>query len=980
MAHDLIKLFDFFNPDSGEATTAARVSEIINAGTDHVVLTGNSQGKTLRTALRAAGYTGKIFLYIKMNSLHDPNQITNTANPETTASFNNTVTFGRTGILRNLLDNHNDWFLHRQDNGNVVTENDGGIQYAYLNMNNVDCRAWYVQQVEDFLAVDDDWDGVWWDNLHATSFTAASGSAITTVEYGAGNSDTWRTAQKNWAKYFDTEVVSQYAGWHFLFNLQGEDPLYWYQFIDHILTLDSAVAGNKPYVFVEFFAISSVSDEKLMADLQRDLDKVRYAQSVGVPVECVAHFYTDQVGAGNAGEITERDFAIAAYLLITGTLTAFSGGKEYTYFVPYNTEYNAPDSLGAPDGTYYESPAGTLRRNYSNGYVTVTPPTSSGNPGSSVIGYTAMPLTGLVPPLINAITDKIHAVGSTIGLQVNATPDASGGVLAFSATGLPSGLSINTVTGLISGVIKPDASQENSVSVTVSVTLLGVTASASIGWNWTVQKGTLKYRINPGGSLVTAALNDPNQVAYEADTTASPNGRLTANGSTASANGVSAPLVYHSSVPSWAKIAQLFRDFRFDSANPGPLYTFTGLTSGRQYRVWLHWSSGGDLSNTRTMTPIIDGVTKTNVSSWTNGGSTTLTASSTYYDVTASSSSMTVQINSASGTGRIFGIEIFEHEMEPSFSAPASLNVVEGQSAQRTLSATDPNGGSVTYSLVNPPAWMSIAGNTITAAPPLGTNPAAYSRTVRAQKSNGLYSDQTFTTNVEDAPNTAPVLAAIGNKSVNENALLTISLSATDADGDTLTFTSTTRPTGATLTDHGNGTATFSWTPTYAQAGSYPITFTVSDGTLTDAEAITVTVNNVNRAPVWTPIPDKTVTVGNLLQFDVSATSPDGHALDLYVNVASGPLLEDPPFTLDDHGNGTGTFTWTPIADHEGTHELYFTAFDRTNNDFFSEEVMNITVEPADTPPDGGASHRKKVAWRNNAFVTTLAMRRRIRR
>ena len=73
--------------------------------------------------------------------------------------------------------------------------------------------------------------------------------------------------------------------------------------------------------------------------------------------------------------------------------------------------------------------------------------------------------------------------------------------------------------------------------------------------------------------------------------------------------------------------------------------------------------------------------------------------------------------------------------------------------------------------------------------------------------------------------NRAPVLAAIGNKTVAENATLTITPSASDADGNTLTYTTGGCRPGATFVG-----GVFSWTPTFAQAGAYPgVTFTVTD-------------------------------------------------------------------------------------------------------------------------------------------------------
>ena len=85
-----------------------------------------------------------------------------------------------------------------------------------------------------------------------------------------------------------------------------------------------------------------------------------------------------------------------------------------------------------------------------------------------------------------------------------------------------------------------------------------------------------------------------------------------------------------------------------------------------------------------------------------------------------------------------------------------------------------------------------------------------------------------------------PILTPIGNKFINESQLLTFEVSATDSDGDILTYSTSTLPDGATF-DAVSGT--FDWTPTAGQAGEYFITFTVSDGDFTDNETITITVN-----------------------------------------------------------------------------------------------------------------------------------------
>mgnify|MGYP001598286424 CR=1 FL=1 len=93
--------------------------------------------------------------------------------------------------------------------------------------------------------------------------------------------------------------------------------------------------------------------------------------------------------------------------------------------------------------------------------------------------------------------------------------------------------------------------------------------------------------------------------------------------------------------------------------------------------------------------------------------------------------------------------------------------------------------------------------------------------------------------------NNAPVLAAIGNKNVNENQALTFTVSATDADLDPLTFTTSTLPTGAAFTVFNATARTFTWTPTYLQSGAYPAIFNVTDSKANISQSITITVNNV---------------------------------------------------------------------------------------------------------------------------------------
>jgi hypothetical protein len=93
--------------------------------------------------------------------------------------------------------------------------------------------------------------------------------------------------------------------------------------------------------------------------------------------------------------------------------------------------------------------------------------------------------------------------------------------------------------------------------------------------------------------------------------------------------------------------------------------------------------------------------------------------------------------------------------------------------------------------------------------------------------------------------NRAPILGSIGDKMVSEGELLEFTISAVDPDGDSLSYSGSGLPKGATFSP---STRTFSWTPRYNQSGTYPgICFKVSDDGLTDSENVAVIVRDAER-------------------------------------------------------------------------------------------------------------------------------------
>lgn len=227
------------------------------------------------------------------------------------------------------------------------------------------------------------------------------------------------------------------------------------------------------------------------------------------------------------------------------------------------------------------------------------------------------------------------------------------------------------------------------------------------------------------------------------------------------------------------------------------------------------------------------------------------------------------------------------------------------------------------------------------------------------QAQNNTFS-RTFTITVTPV-NDVPVLGAIGNKTVNEGALLIFVVSATDVDGDPLTFSATGLPPGATLDPV---TRTFIYTPgfdvsTKVASSFFDVFFTVSDGQGgTASETVRVTVIDVNRPPVANAGPDQVI----------EATSPAGASVTL-----NGTGSSDPD-------GDTLTFAWTnpsfvgvltgatpSVQLPLGTHTITLTVTD-TGGATVTDTVL-VTVRDT-TPPTGTVVINGGAAFTNSTSVT----------
>jgi len=137
-----------------------------------------------------------------------------------------------------------------------------------------------------------------------------------------------------------------------------------------------------------------------------------------------------------------------------------------------------------------------------------------------------------------------------------------------------------------------------------------------------------------------------------------------------------------------------------------------------------------------------------------------------------------------------------------------------------------------------------------------------------------------------------------------EGQRLTLEVAAVDPDGDYIRLSagSDNLPEGWSFTDNGDGTGEFTWTPGYETAGEHALLVTATDG----LDSISISVNNVNRAPQIAHQGVYQITEDEWLQFTLYADDPDGD--DLSLRMTPVDLPEDATFI--DNGDGTGEFRW----------------------------------------------------------------------
>lgn len=247
--------------------------------------------------------------------------------------------------------------------------------------------------------------------------------------------------------------------------------------------------------------------------------------------------------------------------------------------------------------------------------------------------------------------------------------------------------------------------------------------------------------------------------------------------------------------------------------------------------------------------------------------------------------------------------------------------------------ATDPDGDSLTFSIRNQPAWLGFdaATGSVSGIPMLGDDGTYTDIEITASDGEMSTSLPMFTITVEPstAPNMPPEISGTPAPSVTVGNAYSFAPTASDPDGDPLTFTIQNLPAWASFNAQ---TGVLAGTPQAGDTGTYAnIAISVSDNRVSSSlPAFSISVNAANAAPSISGTPAASVVAGSTYSFTPTASDPNGDTLTFSIDnmpawagfdSASGALSGTPQMT--DVGNYTGIV----IRASDGTFDSSLPAF-----------------------------------------------------
>ena len=281
----------------------------------------------------------------------------------------------------------------------------------------------------------------------------------------------------------------------------------------------------------------------------------------------------------------------------------------------------------------------------------------------------------------------------------------------------------------------------------------------------------------------------------------------------------------------------------------------------------------------------------------------------------------------------------------PPSATNATIDVVENDIYSGQLTGDDPDGDSLTFQIVGASSKgvVNITDSSTGAFTYLADNGQSGTDSFTFRVNDGVVNSNTATVTINIAASNEAPSANNSAFSLNEDTPSSGQLSATDPDGDSLTYSIVNQGSKGTVAITNISSGNYTYTPNNNVNGSDSFTFRVNDGTVNSATAtVSVTITAVNDPPTANSS-SLTTSENTAKNGQLTGNDPDGDALTYSI------LNQGSKGSVVITNTSNGNFTYTPNANANGSDSFTFRVNDGIVNS--AAATVNVTISNVNVAP-----------------------------